>query len=62
MNGIPHPKPARWLRRVLADPRLSDADRLVARAMAAHMEPDCTLHATAAEIAEWTRELQVATS
>jgi len=57
-----HPRPARWLKCVLADPHLTEDDRLVARAVAAHMDHRCRVSATDAQIARWVAELQVAQS
>jgi len=51
-------KPARWLQEVLADARLSDVDRLVARALAAHMDEHGRVQATDDDILLWVAELQ----
>jgi len=47
----------RWLARVLADKRLNETDRLVAHALASHMDASGRVSATDAEIAEWVHQL-----
>lgn len=51
--------PTRWLAAVLADPRLNDEDRVVARAIAAHMDERGRVEATDEDIVRWVAELGV---
>ena len=51
-------KGRQWLRQVLADPRLTEDDRIVARAIALHMDARGRVEGTDADIARWVTELQ----
>ena len=57
-----HRAAAEWLRGVLADPPFDDEAKLVARAMASHMDRQGHVSATDAEIAIWVDELRSAES
>lgn len=52
------PAAARWLEGVLADTRLTDTDKLVARAIALHMDDRGRVEGTDADIARWVAELK----
>lgn len=54
-----HPGAARWLNRVLADPHLDETAKLVARAVALHMDANGKFSATDEEVAQWVAELEV---
>lgn len=62
MTAPLHPRAARWLKRVLADPSLDDDAKLVARAVAAHMDKRGRVKATEAEIVRWVDEAKVGES
>lgn len=49
---------ARWLRKVLADSRLDDDAKTVARALAEHMDDAGRLDATDEEIHRWASDVR----